>query len=676
MWENKMKKYNLYLLIFILVSVTISGWAPLKSAQRYYSLAESDFQNSEYLNALDNYRKALKVNSYYKEAQIGMGKTYLKIKNYDKALSYFKMAESQAQSDVNIKVWIAKTQIERKNYSSAEAYLIKALSIKPKDYSALTTLGDLFFSKNDYTKAIEYYTEATKQSPKNPLAYLKLGKTYLELKNPEKAIRFLESAENIDNTNPQTNFYLGEYYYKRGDLDSSEKYLKNVLNITPKDYNTLDLLYRVLFKMEKWSETKDNLEKLVQMNPKEKKYYYHLGLAYEKVNDPIRSLLMFKHGIRLDYGDEAMRYQAERIYKNYFSQNPDEVNNITQEDRKFGEDLASYWYDRGLSFLKQNEKDKALFSFKRGAYINPQHWRMRLALANIYKSKRLINKYYNELQKIKSDLNKDNTEVNDELKFAELAMQRILSRRQKIDQYQAPLSKPKIALVFFEKNNDFNHHFNVQKIYRDVLYETLKLNDRLNIVLIRNRTNFDSIYQQLKDMDVDFLISGTIKESDKDIDVSLTIKNINDGDIYKEGESYKPLKIIQRGNDRYLKSALYLADNINQLFPVFGQIIKKNNNEIFINLGTRQGYKKGDSFFVIRNEKTLSNLFNDRNLYKIIKSNRYLSRTLLSLDGNNRFGLEEILITEIDENIAKARIVTSDFFDEVNINNYVIYKPR
>ncbi len=647
--------------LFLLIpSITIYGQTTPKEAERLQQQGDMAFNSKAYTQALSFYRQALQSNPNYKEAKMAMGNTFYTIKNYTKALRYFKDAEAQYQNDYKIKIRLAKVRIQQKRYDSAESYLVRAIDLHPKDIDIYLSYGDLYFSRMNYEKAIQQYEQALRIKKNNQQALHRIGKSFLMLKKPEKALEKLQKAEDEDNKNPATNYYLGEYYYKQGDYESSEEYLNTALLIEPTHVPSMNILFQVLYEIEKYEPTKDILEKLVAMYPKNKKYYYHLGLAYEKLGRAEDSLNILIDGINLDLSDEALRFQAERTYHKYYWSNT--------EVRERGAVLADYWYKTGKNYLEQKLPTYAIFCFRRGVRLDPNHWQMRFELAKIYKSRKLTNIYYNELKIIK-ELNPNNQEIDDELMFSERAMKRILSRREGIEQYNEPKTRPTIALLFFKKNRDFNQHYGIEEMYREILYTTLKMKHHLNILLIEESKNFKSPEEIAREANADFVLTGEVMELNREIQIKLRVSNLIDGELYES------IQCSQRGNQRFLSSAMYLSNRVSEIFPVIGKIIRLNYQDAFINLGKRHGFKKGQIFYVIPTEDTLTKLLVKSNLVDIFSQKELLNKSLLAHVQNAKFGVEEMRITEIDENIAKAKLITSNFFDEVNINDYVIPKP-
>lgn len=654
-----MKSASIILILLLnLININLFS-ATAYQAKNLRSQGDLALTKREYTKALNYYKKALKINPYYKEAKIGVGKAFFELGNYEEAGYYFKNVEKQFANDPEIKLCLARLQFKKEEFDSSESYLRKVLELDSKNYDALILYGDIYFKKKRYNEALQYYQEANSINPKNELALLKLGRGYLQKRDTKKALAYFEDAEAINNLSHLTQYYLGEYYFREKDYVLANQHLSTSLLIKDNYQPSMILMYQVFFELNKWDQAKDILNKLLALNPQNKNYYYHLGFAYEQLNMEDKSISTLLKGMQLDFGDEALRFLAENVYHKYYWNN--------KKVRQRGSKLATYWYNKGKNYLKQNLSDYAIFAFRRGIRLNPNHWPMRLKLANIYKKRGLINLYYNELKVIQS-IQPDNSSIQDEIRFTERAMKRLLSRQENIEQYSEPKTMPKIALSHFTKNNDYDHHFDVQKIFRDSFYTALKMKHKLNVYYIEKNT-VDEI-ELAKKENCDFLITGEIQEEGDIIKVKIHINNLRDG------ESYKILKVNQRGNDRFISASMQLARQVEKLFPIFGKIIRKNYKEVYLNIGKRHGYKKNDRFYVIKSKTALSNLLSKKDLDLIIKSNDLLTRTLLSFLSDKKMGLEEIVLTDLDENISKGRIVTSDFFNEVNINNYVIHKPE
>ncbi len=142
--------------------------------QAYASIGDCYREKGDTDQALENYQKVLELakedESMGKEmtarALAGIGESYLKIEDFEKAQSYFKQ--------------------------SIEAY--------PENEILAYNVGEIYFSNQKIDEAIHYFTISTQIKPDWPLPYLKLGYVYLnkaDYSNAEaKFKKFLEMDPN------------------------------------------------------------------------------------------------------------------------------------------------------------------------------------------------------------------------------------------------------------------------------------------------------------------------------------------------------------------------------------------------------------------------------------------------------------------------------------------------
>ncbi len=172
-----------------------------KEAFNYY------FQALE-LSELINHDKSISI------ALNGIGNVFLDIKEYDKAIYYFKKVYAFDIKNKNIEGQqyslsnIGESHLYKKSYDSAYYYINKALAstkeFNNKESEAIryNLLGLLFQKKGDYKKSTGYYKEAIPMFAKtNNIRYLSntlinIGRNELNLGNNDRAKNYITRGLN------------------------------------------------------------------------------------------------------------------------------------------------------------------------------------------------------------------------------------------------------------------------------------------------------------------------------------------------------------------------------------------------------------------------------------------------------------------------------------------------
>lgn len=171
----------------------------------WYYLANCYLQLKEYHLTIKFFNQCLEDDSIKADKRIldnvqsGLGIAYLEIKDYDKALHYFRDAlntHEDIEDYINIaKVFICKAQHDRflmdeehvkEAYQEGIAILQKGLKqcslyLDVKSFvSVYTILGEIYLALNDYIKALNCFKEILKKEEGNLTAWLNILQIYRE----------------------------------------------------------------------------------------------------------------------------------------------------------------------------------------------------------------------------------------------------------------------------------------------------------------------------------------------------------------------------------------------------------------------------------------------------------------------------------------------------------------
>jgi len=153
---------------------------------------------------------------------------------------------------------LGQVQVAKGNTNEAIATYQNSIKNNPREASFYVLLGELYESKQDWSNAKQAYQKALDLKPDNPLASNNLAYVMLETGgNVDVALSLAQTARRGMPDSPNAADTLGWVYYQKGAYRSA-----------------IDLFQEAL--------------KLAEKNkaPENPTVHYHLGLAYEKTEQP------------------------------------------------------------------------------------------------------------------------------------------------------------------------------------------------------------------------------------------------------------------------------------------------------------------------------------------------------------------------------------------------------
>ena len=309
-----------------------------------------------------------------------------------------------------------KDKLESKNYRIAKAKFSKAIELNPNNVDAYLGMGNSKYNLKEYQSAIVDFSKAIDLNLNRYESYFARGKAYKKLKEfklanidftkaielkPNSSDAYFERSETYgdddkfrEGWNNDYNKYLdleiehnptnSELYYKRALFNE----LPNGFKETIYDYtraiefnpNYIEAYIGLI--QSKWSQTEDiqgaiqDCTKLIEIYPKDSKYYYEKRAEFEEYLENYAEALKDYERIGSKY--KVKNAEFKYLTKDYFGA-IEEYNKLIDTGFKHG-----YLY-RGLAKEKLEDYQGAIADYT-----------LAIDLMNSDSPKRIINNYYNK----------------------------------------------------------------------------------------------------------------------------------------------------------------------------------------------------------------------------------------------------------------------------------------
>jgi len=174
------------------------------------------FNQGKFQEALPYFEKAVTAEPEFYEAHLYLGRTYLNMKNYSKAVpslrsAYHLSPDSFKKQIVDILIdallGAAFSEVKNGNYEGSLSYLRELLSVEPKAKkvkeeisNVLVAVAMSLFMKGDVRDAAKLFGDAIKEDPNNAKAYMGLARALLKSGAIADAIEAAQKALSLDPT--------------------------------------------------------------------------------------------------------------------------------------------------------------------------------------------------------------------------------------------------------------------------------------------------------------------------------------------------------------------------------------------------------------------------------------------------------------------------------------------
>lgn len=285
------------LLVFLFVFSCSSEKKRMREAKEHYVKGRKAyllFTPKSLDEAINEYEKAVNLNTTYAPAYAGLGEAYsfkglLEEQNtnkkdnglYNKALKYSQKAVELSPNTGESHRALASAYRALGRFDDAKREVGKAIELNPNDSEAYYILWTVTGADTDS----KYIKKAIELNPNLSVAYNDLGYVYYTRGKYEKAAEYLRRAIEINPDLVQAHTNLGLTLVAEKRFDEAQEEYRKAIQIDPNYLIAHYNLGVVLGAQNRIDEAIDEFKKAIGINPSFPEAHLILALAYESKGD-------------------------------------------------------------------------------------------------------------------------------------------------------------------------------------------------------------------------------------------------------------------------------------------------------------------------------------------------------------------------------------------------------
>ena len=248
----------------------------------------------EYLNVF------LDRNPYCEVAWHQLGKQYLELKKYKKALTSFDFAIIADDSFVGAYLERGKVLEKLKRYHEAIENYNTTLKLDDPTSFALLHIGNCYEKLGNQDLAVQYYYKTVHEDPLLDKGWIAITKFYNKHKNYQKALYYINKAINIDSENVTYWKLYAQINHRLSFFEEAERGYKKTLELGNYELNTWLSRGDLLIKLGELEASIFNFEQAVEFYPDNPELEYRLAGLYFALNENDKGSFHLKNGLRHD----------------------------------------------------------------------------------------------------------------------------------------------------------------------------------------------------------------------------------------------------------------------------------------------------------------------------------------------------------------------------------------
>jgi tetratricopeptide (TPR) repeat protein len=279
----------------------------------YVQLGSLRFVQKQYDQSGKAYQDALNRDANSVDALRGLVNTFLVQYQIDKAIAVAKAQIAKVPDNSSYYDLLGTVLFRnKKDLNGAAAALQKSVEID-RNSDAVIKLGEVQAAKGEVDLAIATYQQAIKDHPRNANFSILLGELYESKHDWKPAEAAYQQALDLAPNDPLASNNLANVILQLGgNLDTALALAQNARRGMPNSPDAADTLGWVYYQQKAYQPAIDQFQealKLAEKNkaPEDPGIHYHLGLAYEKINQPALARQHLEKVLKINpnYGDAS-----------------------------------------------------------------------------------------------------------------------------------------------------------------------------------------------------------------------------------------------------------------------------------------------------------------------------------------------------------------------------------
>lgn len=635
-----MRLRSIVIKIIVFIASTGLIFSQSDFAKSQYQKALSEYKEKKYNEAVTTLEAVEKENPYYLDASILLIDTYIALKNYNRANAVAENLLKYHANNTRAFERMLQIRLLQNDKTKSQNLISHIKKLDNKNYYAAYAEGVIAERDGHSASAVKLYENARKLDRTRTEANASLAYIYIISGQKERGLGLFKENITLQPQNEMHHYNLANYYYQNNMFAEALSKIEEAYSYYPKYSKAKILEIQTLGKMKRYDEAiavintaSDNIFDGIK--------YYLLGALHEEKGDYENAKQSYREHLKKNPNDEISRLAYERnLIKTTGS-------NINAERQR----AAQYYTALAKKYANQGDMERSQFYYKRMLRLNPSDINARLGLSYLYNKKGYYEKYLEELG-IAKNINSDDKNISYRYESDKRRFERTIpSIEWGISQYNIQEGGMSIAVInAISAKNEPNYIAELAAL--ETIALAINQYPRINsLSLYTNGMSKSEFINKADRENIDFYLEGSLTEKDDSIilDINL-IDRITRTPLAR-------FTAKNTGKEKFVNSAISIANQINKTLPHYGKIIKINGSSIYISGGKRHGITNGMEYVIYNGTPSFN--INEKNIAQ---------------NKSDMVGMARV--ETVDENVSLIKLKDTRVLQNVKLGQFVtVYVP-
>jgi predicted Zn finger-like uncharacterized protein len=252
-------------------------------------------------SAEKHFKRAIAADAQFFEANVALGRFYLRLRRLQEAREQFEQAASKAPENAAVRAGLGELALAENAIPRAQQEFKRAVELNPNLADAHLGLSRLALLAGNVEEAQKEIQTALELDPNSlPGGRLQNGRVLWRLGKVDEAITELEKAKTDDPRSVDIPIALGAVRLAKGDTAEAESNLLLALGREPSNPEANFYMAQVKAKRSEFTQAIDSMRSAVERAPRRADYRLAFGTIYKDAKRPAEALEQWTEAVKLD----------------------------------------------------------------------------------------------------------------------------------------------------------------------------------------------------------------------------------------------------------------------------------------------------------------------------------------------------------------------------------------
>ena len=272
----------------------------------YVQMGTVRLLQKQFAEAENFYQQALDKDPNSSDGLRGLVTAYVKDKQPDKAVQALNQQIAKSPSNSSFYDLLGTLLFEtKKDMKGAETALRKAVDLDKNNADAVVKLGQVQIAEGSASQALATYQQSIKDNPRDVTFYILCASLYESQNQWDQAKTMYQQALNVQADNPIASNGLAYLILQQGgNVDLALGMAQTARRGVPDSPNFADTLGWAYYQKGVYQSAISLFQEALRLNEKQGRaddadFHYHLGMAYQKTNQPALARQQLEHALKI-----------------------------------------------------------------------------------------------------------------------------------------------------------------------------------------------------------------------------------------------------------------------------------------------------------------------------------------------------------------------------------------